>query len=595
MKTYFSERLPRLKNYVIAHKILASTTIIAVLLVGYWGVKKVHGSTNEVRYIVTTVKKGTVVSTVSASGQVSATNKVDVKAKVSGNITWVGATVGQRVYAGQGLASIDNKNAKAALADAQASLAQAKLQFQKDQATAPINYQKSVDDVTNAKNDLDTEYNDTFNNLSNTYLDIPPVVTSMQNILYGYDLSPTSSQWNLDVLKNMFSSKDEAQKILNFANIAESDYKTARTKYDAALLVYKQMSRFSDPTQMEDLLAKSIDMLTAVAQTLQSESNFLSSITDTASLYNVRLSSTISTMQTNTRSNISTTNNSLSTLLSQKKSLETSKQTIKTGEQNLELLKIGDSSGNNPISLQISENNIEKQERNLQDLQTALYDYTVVAPFDGTVAAVTAKVGDTSGTIATIITDGQVAELSLNEVDASKVSLKQKAILTFDAIDDLSMTGTISEIDPVGTVSQGVVSYTIKITFDTQDPRIKPGMTVNAAIQTAVHSDVLVVPSSAVKTSRGTSYVQVFTPPLVDTGGTAGTISGTPPEQVEVTTGISDGTTIEIQSGLEENEQIVSRTITATTVAKTTSTTPSATSLLGGGAGGRTGNVNFAR
>lgn len=135
----------------------------------------------------------------------------------------------------------------------------------------------------------------------------------------------------------------------------------------------------------------------------------------------------------------------------------------------------------------------------------------------------------------------------------------------------------------MGTVSQGVVSYTIKITFDTQDSRIKSGMTINASIQTAVHPDVLYVPSGAVKTSNGTSYVLSFETPLVDTSTTLGVVSKITPIQIPVQIGISDDTNIEIISGLTEGEQVVSRTTTSSAVTKTTTTAPS---LFGGGGGG---------
>ncbi|MDO8552578.1 MAG: hypothetical protein Q7S01_03555 [bacterium] len=83
------------------------------------------------------------------------------------------------------------------------------------------------------------------------------------------------------------------------------------------------------------------------------------------------------------------------------------------------------------------------------------------------------------------------------------------------------------------------------------------------------------------KTQNGVSYVQVFNPALPETGGTSGVVSAIPPEQLEVKTGISDDTKVEILSGLEEGQQIVTRTIggTATTVATPTNT-------RGGGLGG---------
>lgn len=579
MKNYFLKT----KKLVLAHKIISVIVIAVILGVGYYGYGKVTATTGETLYTTTLVKKGTVVSTITGSGQVSATNQVDVKAKVSGIVTWVNVKVGQKVYAGQALASIDSKTAKASVADAEASLAQAKLQFQKDQATAPIDYQNTVDNLTSAKNDLVTEYNDTFNTISNTYLDLPTVVTGMDNILHGYDLSTSKTQWNVDAMKNLFTN-DALVKVQIFADSAESDYKPARAKYDTAILAYKQISRTADPATLETVLANSIDTTTAIAQAIQSEINFLGTVVDVANQYNIKIPATISTMQTSARSYLTTVNSDLNALLAQKKTLDATKQTIKTDEQNIKLVQIGNGDGSNPISLQISQNNLTKQERNLQDLKDNLNDYTVVSPFAGTIASVTAQVGESAATIATVITNQQIAELSLNEVDAAKVVTRQKVTLTFDAISDLSLTGTVAEINPLGTVSQGVVSYTAKITFDTQDPRIKPGMTVNASIQTVVHQDVLYVPSSAVKTSNGQSYVLAFDPPLADVTTTAGVASKILPLQISVQTGISDDTNIEIISGLTEGQQVVSRTTTST--AAKTATSPSATSLLGGNRGG---------
>ena len=72
--------------------------------------------------------------------------------------------------------------------------------------------------------------------------------------------------------------------------------------------------------------------------------------------------------------------------------------------------------------------------------------------------------------------------------DFLTIKVGDKATLTFDAVTDLSISGQVAEIDTVGTVSQGVVSYALKIAFDTQDTRVKPGMTVSAAPRPAARA-----------------------------------------------------------------------------------------------------------
>ena len=115
-------------------------------------------------------------------------------------------------------------------------------------------------------------------------------------------------------------------------------------------------------------------------------------------------------------------------------------------------------------------------------------------------------------TMGTIITAQELATIVLNEVDVAKVKLGEKATLTFDAIPDLTIAGQVSEIDSVGTVSQGVVNYNVKISFATQDDRVKSGMSVDATIITDIAQNVVVVPNGAIKTANnGTAMSRSLT------------------------------------------------------------------------------------
>src|SRR3989339_818037 len=69
------------------------------------------------------------------------------------------------------------------------------------------------------------------------------------------------------------------------------------------------------------------------------------------------------TMRTNARGYLSTTNSNLSALLNQQKSLDAAKKTIRDDERTIEIYKIGNATGDNPISLQSSQYSIADQER----------------------------------------------------------------------------------------------------------------------------------------------------------------------------------------------------------------------------------------
>ncbi len=250
-----------------------------------------------------------------------------------------------------------------------------------------------------------------------------------------------------------------------------------------------------------------------------------------------------------------------------------------------------DTSDVTTLNISVKELAVKKAENALTDANQLLSDYYISAPFDGVMASVPAQLGQpvSSGTVVgTIITNKKLAQISLNEVDVAKIKLGEKANLTFDAIDGLSINGVVADIDAVGTVTSGVVTYNVKIGFDTEDNRVKPGMSVSADIITNIKKDVLMVPSSAVKNQRGKKYVEVFDTPLaLPLAGMIGATSAVPPKQKFIEVGVTNDNDTEIVSGLIEGEQIVARTITSS-ITKTTATAPS---MFGTGGSGNKGGV----
>jgi HlyD family secretion protein len=228
------------------------------------------------------------------------------------------------------------------------------------------------------------------------------------------------------------------------------------------------------------------------------------------------------------------------------------------------------------LDLQISQNSLEKKKVALKDLETQLADYVIRPPFAGIVAKVSVKKGDTISTgtaLATFITKQKVAEITLNEVDAAKIKLGQKTILTFDALEELTVAGEVSEMGTIGTVTQGVVSYDAKIGFDAQDERVKPGMSVSAVIITQVKQDVLLVPNAAVKEQNSTSYVEILD-------------SSNQVQVQAVEVGLSNDTSTEIVSGLKEGDKVVTQTITGSTSGSTSASQKSSSLQIPGITGG---------
>ena len=228
-----------------------------------------------------------------------------------------------------------------------------------------------------------------------------------------------------------------------------------------------------------------------------------------------------------------------------------------------------------PLDIKSAELTVRQRENSLMDAKDNLSDYYIRSPFDGVIAVMNAKKGDSvsaNTAIATLITKQRIAEISLNEIDVAKIKTGQKVNLTFDAVPDLNITGEVTEIDTVGTVEQGVVTYNVKTSFDTEDERVKPGMSVSAAIITDSKQDVIMVPNGAVKTRGRIHYVEMFDveiPKSTGQASQAGFASPTLPREQAVEIGLANDSFTEIISGLKEGDQVVSRTIQPT-AAKTT-------------------------
>jgi multidrug efflux pump subunit AcrA (membrane-fusion protein) len=172
--------------------------------------------------------------------------------------------------------------------------------------------------------------------------------------------------------------------------------------------------------------------------------------------------------------------------------------------------------GAKDIDIAAQELSVQQRQNALTDANNTLSDYTIVAPFDGTMASVSGQVGLSAVTAAsngatslgTIVTDKKLIQVTLNETDIAKVHIGQPATITFDALDGVTATGTVADIDGLGTITQGVVTYKVKIFFASTDDRIKSSMSASAIITTDSKENVLVIQSSALKHDTSGYYVE---------------------------------------------------------------------------------------
>jgi len=205
------------------------------------------------------------------------------------------------------------------------------------------------------------------------------------------------------------------------------------------------------------------------------------------------------------------------------------------------------------IALAKAKNEVANSRNNLDKARDELDKAVIVAPFDGVIAQVNAKTGDSlspvtyaTETIIEIIDPSRMEfKAEVDEIDIPLVNPGQEVIITLDALPDSELEGKVLFISPLSREEAGVILYEVKIGLDVPEgSALRTGMSATADIILDKRIGVLQVPSRAVtEDSSGKSVVRVVVDEEI--------------QEREVVTGISDSYQTEIVAGLSEGEVVV--------------------------------------
>lgn len=610
--------ISKILKSMLRHKFITGIILLLIIGGGYFGYSTLTKSATEVRYVLAQVQKGTIVVSVSGSGQVSASDQVDIKPKVSGDVVYVGVKKDQEVKAGTLLVQIDAREAQRAVSDAEIALESAKinleellagsdaqslLQAQNALAQAERDLEKAEKTYENIETDAESTlvsaYEDGYSDVSTSFFSLSGYMKDLHDVM-GTEKSELEHVDSYAII--LGADSPLIQKLLD-------DYYQARDLYNKNFKFFGEVFRDDDRDTVYRLINDTLETTKAISRAFESARHLYDAIS-AASYTRYFISATIDKMQPKIESGLPSI---FSIITSLQKTIDTIDSTVqdtpdkikdaqlalesakeKLEGKKLELEEI--LAGADPLDIRTQQNTVAQKEAALTTAKEKLADCFVRAPFDGIAAEVNVKKGDSissSAAIATLITNQRIAEITQNEIDVAKIKIGQKVTLTLDAVEDLTLTGEVIEVDTLGTVSQGVVNYNVQIAFDTQDDRVKPGMSVSAGIITEAIQNVLLVPNSAVKTQGDTNYVETLE--NIPASGqlsasalnSAGITSATPPQQKQIEIGLSNDTMTEITSGLKEGDRVVTQTITSTSATAQTQSQSTGFKIpgIGGGMG----------
>jgi HlyD family secretion protein len=218
--------------------------------------------------------------------------------------------------------------------------------------------------------------------------------------------------------------------------------------------------------------------------------------------------------------------------------------------------------------VKLDQASIEQQTANVKAAELNLNYTNIVSPVDGTVVSRNVDVGQTVAAsfqtptlflIAQDLTKMQV-DSNASESDIGYVREGQKATFRVDAFPDRDFDGVVSQVRQAPITVQNVVTYDVVVSVENPELLLKPGMTANVNVVTASKAKAVRVPIDALR----------FAPPGQPPADSAA-LDGAPGRQtrvwvldgrkvtpVTITTGLSDGTWVEVAEGdLQAGDRVV--------------------------------------
>ncbi len=237
----------------------------------------------------------------------------------------------------------------------------------------------------------------------------------------------------------------------------------------------------------------------------------------------------------------------------------------------------------------------EAAQHSTEQAEDDLSKTKISSPIDGIVSELKAEEGETvipgtmnnPGTVIMTVADlsGIEVEVDVDETDIALVKVDHNAEISVDAFKDTTFKGRVIEVGSAALASgaglgqEQVTNFRVKILLLDKVAGIKPGMTATADIVTAERKNVLAVPIQAVVLRDSSALVKAKDKDKKDSGAFASTPASAPsgnanPKKkkelegvfvirngkavfVPVAVGIADQQNIEVLSGLQEGDMII--------------------------------------
>ncbi|MFA5841233.1 MAG: efflux RND transporter periplasmic adaptor subunit [Candidatus Paceibacterota bacterium] len=494
--------------------------VFAVILIAggvfIFNSKKINLETIEIRHT-------DFINQVSISGHVIASSDVSLGFSQGGRVSSVRAEVGNTVNAGTILASVENGDLQADLKQKEAMLEKEQLNLKSLQlGTRSEQIAITESAVLSAQTSFNQSKQNLLNSISDAYTKSDDAVKNKIDQFYNNPLSG-----NPEIV--LFIS-------------------------DSSLITYVNSERFSVGNTLktwEQSIAKinsdSVNMDEYVSEA-QNNMNKLKSFLAQVSLFTNNPSATYgggssipSSWKTDTSTARLAIDTSISNLAGAYTLYKNSQSELLTRQNNLKLEQAG--ATKEQIEAEIAQ--VKSVQASVDNVRASIGKTLIVAPFNGVITKVDAKVGEVASPNVPLIQVMSVGTFQIEsfvpEVNIALIKLNDEAKVTLDAYgENVTFNAKVVLIDPAETIKDGVSTYKVKLQFSEKDERIKSGMTANVSIITFNKPNVIVVPGGVILSKDNKKFVQVKNDEnIIEKEVVLGSISSL--GQAEIVSGLSDG------------------------------------------------------
>jgi HlyD family secretion protein len=506
------------KNKGKKRLITCSVIVVILLLLLLLGVLFFMNQGGDANAEFRTVEKKSITSTVAVTGSVTSANQKTLSFPSSGIIEDIQVEEGDQVTDGQFLAQLDTGSIEAQKMQAEGALITARANRNKAQKGLTIEIQEQS--LRNAQLALE-----------NAQEDLNATLKTTENAVDKSELAVVDNQVRLanaqTSLRN--TDKDSAQDVA----IAEVQKENAEETFENT--VDDVRDRTAGDTQ-RDTAEGNYDL--AVEQKIKTELSRETQL-DTAEGQVLEAS----TGQERALEDLdSTIADAANTALQKQNAVEQAESSVA-----IERARLNQEVGTRPDDLEALRGQILQAEGSIASAQESIDNAELYAPFMGTVVQVAYDEDEQymggSEFIALADLDQLQIEVDISETDIVEIEEGQRVEVTFDALDNEDFVGEVIKIDPGPTVVQGVVNYTVTVSFP-KNPKIRLGMTANLDIITAETEETLVIPLRALeRDDDGNPYVRVR--------------RGEEIIEQPVEIGVDSGTEVQILEGVQEDDEVV--------------------------------------